>query len=153
MTLFLGTFTGKLDRKGRVSVPAQYRGKLEARGSLDIILRPSHRDPSIEVWPMASYVDMTSNIDSLDQFSEAEQDLSFGLCTVAVEARPDGDGRVILSESLIAHAGLTDEVSFAGMRQHFQIWQPAALERRVAEAQTRLRERATAVPAGRAGHA
>ena len=147
MTHFLSTFTGKLDRKGRVSVPATFRGKLEALGSLDIILRPSHRDPSIEVWPAPFFLSMTGGLERLDQFSDPLEDLSFGMYAAVFETRPDGDGRLVLPDELIAHAGLVEAVSFAGLGRCFQIWEPGALKRRKDEAQARIRERGLTVPA------
>jgi len=147
MTQFLGTFTGKLDRKGRVSVPSQYRARLEGLGSLDIVLRPSHRDPSIEVWPAVTFDAMSAGIETLDQFSDAQEDLSFGMYASVFETRPDGDGRLVLPEDLIAHAALTDGVSFAGLGRSFQIWEPGALAQRKAEAQQRIRDRNLTIPA------
>jgi MraZ protein len=146
MTQFLGTFTGKLDRKGRVSVPSQFRGKLEALGSLDIVLRPSHRDPSVEVWPAPFFMAMTGGLERMDQFSDPLEDLSFGMYASVFETRPDGDGRLVLPEELIAHAGLVEAVSFAGLGRSFQIWEPEALNRRKAEAQQKIRERGLTIP-------
>jgi len=146
MTQFLGTFTGKLDRKGRVSVPSQFRAKLEGLGSLDIVLRPSHRDPSVEVWPAPFYLEMTSGLERMDQFSDPLEDLSFGMYSSVFETRPDGDGRLVLPDDLIAHASLVEAVSFAGLGRSFQIWEPAALARRKTEAQQRIRERGLTIP-------
>ncbi len=156
MTQFLGTFTGKLDRKGRVSVPSHFRAKLEGLGSLDIVLRPSHRDPSVEVWPAPFYLEMTSGLERMDQFSDPLEDLSFGMYSSVFETRPDGDGRLVLPDDLIAHAGLVEAVSFAGLGRSFQIWEPEALARRKADAQQRIRERGLTIPStvpGQSGRA
>ena len=37
MTQFLGTHLGKLDKKGRISVPASFRAGLERLGTEDIV--------------------------------------------------------------------------------------------------------------------
>jgi MraZ protein len=39
MTQFLGTHIGKVDRKGRISVPAPFRGVLESAGSEEQVAR------------------------------------------------------------------------------------------------------------------
>ena len=46
----------------------------------------------------------------------------------------DREGRIVLPAKLIDYAGLGDKVVFLGAGSHFQIWEPAAAERRVAEA-------------------
>ena len=47
MELFTSTFENKVDRKGRVSVPAKYRAILDARGE-PIILTRSLTLPCLE---------------------------------------------------------------------------------------------------------
>jgi len=147
MTHFMGTFTGKLDRKGRVSVPAAFRSVLERMSSPDLVLRLSHRDPCIEAWPLTTFETMASGLEQLEVFSDALDDLSLSLFADAHQMRPDGDGRVMLAEELVAHAGLTEAVTFMGAGRTFQIWEPAAAAKRAAEARQRARERGLTVPA------
>jgi MraZ protein len=51
----------------------------------------------------------------------------------------DKEGRIQLPAELIAHAGLTDSVVFIGASRTFQIWEPAAGTRRLAEAKAAVR--------------
>ena len=147
MTHFMGTFTGKLDRKGRVSVPAAFRSVLERMGSPDLVLRLSHRDPCIEAWPLTTFETMAGGLGQLDVFSDALDDLSLSLFADAYPMRPDGDGRVMLGEELVAHAGLAEAVTFMATGKSFQIWEPGNAAKRVAEARQRARERGLTVPA------
>jgi MraZ protein len=55
----------------------------------------------------------------------------------------DEQGRVRLPDALIAHAGLKDRVTFVGMGQKFQIWEPETF----APVQAERLERARAVRA------
>ena len=56
MTQFMGTFTSRLDAKGRVSIPAPFRAALrEASEAGELVLRPSHKHTSIEAWPKAAF--------------------------------------------------------------------------------------------------
>ena len=99
-----------------------------------------------EVWPAPFFLAMTSGLERMDQFSDPLEDLSFGMYSSVFETRPDGDGRLVLPDDLIAHAGLVETVSFAGLGRSFQIWEPEALARRKAEAQQRIRERGLTIP-------
>jgi MraZ protein len=146
MTHFMGTFTGKLDRKGRVSVPAAFRGALERLGTLELVLRLSHRDPCIEAWPLPAFEKMAGGLDQLDVFSDAHDDLSMSLFADAFPMKPDGEGRVVLPQELIDHAGLSEAVTFMGLRTSFQIWEPEAARKRIEAARQRARERGLTVP-------
>ncbi|MCR0984743.1 division/cell wall cluster transcriptional repressor MraZ [Roseomonas populi] len=151
MTHFMGTFTGKLDRKGRVSVPAAFRAALERLGTQDIILRSSHRDTCVEAWPQPIFETMAAGLEQLDVFSDNLDDLSLSLFAGAYPLRPDGEGRVVLPEDLIAHAGLTEAVTFLGAGRAFQLWEPEAARQRVELARQRARDRALTVPATAGG--
>ena len=147
MTQFLGTHFGKLDRKGRISVPAPFRSALQRFGSDILILRPSHRLPCIEVHPESEFQRLTSGLQQLDAFSDQQDDLATALFTEAHALQPDGEGRLVLPEPLVAHAGLTDAVACLGLGSLFQIWEPEAAKRRIAEARMRVRERGMTLPA------
>lgn len=83
----------------------------------------------------------------LDVFSEEQDDLTFALYADATELTPDKEGRIILPDILAGHAGVTDAVVFVGLRNHFQIWEPVAVERRRTEAHERARARGFTLPA------
>jgi len=147
MTQFLGTHIGKLDRKGRISVPAPFRAVLERAGAEDLVLRPSHRAPCIEAWPVAAFEALASGLDRLDAFSDQADDMAAALFADAHPARADNEGRLILPEAMIAHAALTDTIACVGVGRIFQIWEPQAARRRSEEARLRARERGLTLPA------
>jgi MraZ protein len=155
MSHFLGTHQNRLDAKGRVSVPAAFRASLRAlsgetgNGAAALVLRPSHKHPCIEAWPAAVFDALANPLDRLDLFSEEHDDLAAALYADAFPAECDKEGRIVLPEALVAHAGLTDAVVFMGLGRTFQIWEPGAAARRRAEARERARERGLTLP-GRA---
>jgi MraZ protein len=157
VSVFLGTHQNRLDAKGRVSIPAGFRTALRtqaAAGEALVILRPSHLHPCIEAWPTAAFATLSQPLDRLDMFSDEHDDMAAALYADAYPVDADREGRIILPDSLKEHAGLGDSVAFMGLGRIFQIWEPAAAERRRAEARTRSRQ--VALPAqnrqeGRAG--
>jgi MraZ protein len=153
MTHFLGTHQNRLDAKGRVSVPAAFRSALKAlddgrEGGGGMVLRPSHKHDCIEAWPLATFKELANPLDRLDLFSEAHDDLASTLYADSSALEADKEGRIILPEPLVAHAGLTDIIVFMGLGRIFQIWEPAAAERRRAEARDRARARSLTLPGG-----
>ncbi len=149
MAAFMGTHLNRLDAKGRVSVPAPFRTALRngsEDGTASLVLRPSHTHPCIEAWPTAVFQELETPLDRLDLFSEAHDDLAASLYADAWPVEADREGRIVLPESLVAHADLTDQVAFLGLGRTFQIWEPAAAERRRAEARERAREHRLTLP-------
>ncbi len=146
MSVFLGTHQNRLDAKGRVSIPAGFRAALRAQaaeadasGTVQIVLRPSHKHPCIEAWPLDAFAALASPLDRLDMFSEDHDDLAAALYADAYPVDADKEGRIMLPEVLTAHAGLSDSVAFMGLGHIFQIWEPKAAERRRIEARDRAR--------------
>ena len=52
----------------------------------------------------------------------------------------DGDGRIVLPEALRAHAGLATHVTFVGLGQKFQMWEPQRFEARRARARAKVQD-------------
>jgi MraZ protein len=145
MTQFKGTHSVRRDGKGRVSIPAAFRAVLKGDHPVTpgpngaVVLRPSHKHPCVEGWHPAAFEAQGSQIQQLPRFSDEEDDLALALYSDAVDAEPDKEGRIVLPRELADHAGLGEEVTFVGAGSHFQIWEPAAAQRRIAEARERAR--------------
>jgi MraZ protein len=149
MTQFVGTHQNRLDAKGRVSIPAPFRNPLKnMEGIASLVLRPSHLHPCIEGWPPAVFEALSAPLQKLDMFSAEQDDLAAALFADAYPVDSDKEGRIVLPDVLKDHAGLTEGVVFMGLGRTFQIWEPAAAERRRAEARERVRARGLTLPGG-----
>jgi transcriptional regulator MraZ len=153
MTQFMGTHQNKLDAKGRVSVPAPFRTALKAASKegdetngTHLVLRPSHQHPCIEAWPAPVFDALAEPLNRLDLFSAEHDDMAATLYADAFPVEADKEGRIVLPDDLVTYAGLSDAVVFMGLGRIFQIWEPAAAERRRAEARVRARERGLTLP-------
>ena len=123
MAVFLSTFENKVDRKGRVSVPASFRAVLEQQTSLGIILYPSFKHACIEGNGDERIQEIVNSIDALDAFSDEAENLQ----TILADARQltiDSDGRIILPQDFINYADLDGAATFVGLGKSFQIWKP-----------------------------
>jgi MraZ protein len=125
MTNFLGSHLNKLDSKGRVSVPAPFRNALKSldsnpEGSVSMILRPSHNHACVEAWPKPFFDKLALSLDRYELFSREYDDLAATIYGDAYPIDSDKEGRIILNEMLLSHAGLTDNCIFMGTGPIFQ---------------------------------
>ena len=149
----MGTHRTRFDAKGRMSVPAAFRTALR-NGSVDggtaLVLRPSHVHPCIEGWPQPTFQSLAASFDRLDVFSADQDDLTTALYADAWPVEPDKEGRIVVPDSLVQHAGLTESVVFMGLGRLFQIWEPEAAGRRIAAAREGVVARGLTLPNPRA---
>jgi MraZ protein len=135
--LFLSTFVNKVDRKGRVSVPATFRAAVADQSFSGIVVFPSFRHEALDASGIKRMEEMSERLNSLDEFSEEHENLS--MLFASSQALPfDPEGRIMLPENLAAYAHITESAAFVGLGKSFQIWEP----NRFADHQATLRERA-----------
>ncbi len=124
MALFLSTMINKVDRKGRVSVPAAFRSVLSGQAFHGIVAFPSFKHPAAQCGGMDWMEKLGAGVDAYDMFSDEHDTLTAALFANAQQLAFDGEGRIMLPENLIAHAGLTDRAAFVGRGPQFEIWNP-----------------------------
>jgi MraZ protein len=141
MALFLSTFTNKLDKKGRVSVPASFRAALAGNEFSGIIAYPSFINPCIEACGFDRITKLHQRIEALDPFSEERDVFATTILGGSVQIAFDGEGRVMLPEELLQEANITENALFVGKGETFEIWEPKAFAEYAARARTLAREK------------
>jgi len=114
VALFLSTFVNKVDRKGRVSVPATFRAALAGQTFNGIVAFRSFKLPTIEGSGIDRIEEMSARLDGLEQFSEEYDNLA-SIFADAQQLPFDGEGRIVLPENLVEHAGLGEAAAFVGL--------------------------------------
>ncbi|MBM3631071.1 MAG: division/cell wall cluster transcriptional repressor MraZ [Alphaproteobacteria bacterium] len=127
--MFLSTFENKLDKKGRVSVPASFRSYLSNLGYNGVICYPSFNNPSIEACSQDRIEKISSTIDSLNPFEERRDFFATSILSESVYLQFDTEGRISISVNLLKHANIKNSMLFVGQGQTFQIWEPAIFEK------------------------
>lgn len=122
--LFMDTITNKVDAKGRVSLPSDYRAIVKEL-STEIVCYRSLSAPCIEGCLEDSLDKLATEIEnSTDFFSETQDNLTNLIFGDAKRFPFDSTGRIVLTEKLLQHAGITDSAVFVGKGRKFQIWNP-----------------------------
>ena len=139
MLLFLSTYTNKIDKKGRVSVPAPFRAELERGHSNGFIVFPNPEQPCIDAWDRDRLARYARDRDTFDPDSP-----EFATVTnVMLTSKPmsfDSEGRVTLPPDLLEDCNINGEVVFAGLGETFQIWSPGNFADYSADAAQRIKD-------------
>jgi MraZ protein len=145
---FRGGSVHKVDAKGRVSIPAQFRRVLEegdpdwsAGQNPNLVIvqgRPGRR--CLECFTIRAIEEIDEMVRALPRFSRDREKLERLLNTRSTYAQVDENGRMVLGQALREAAGLMDEAMFAGMGDKFQIWEPEAFAADQAELEAELEQ-------------
>lgn len=140
MDRFLSNFTCRVDAKGRVSVPATFRAVLARDGHEGLYVHPALDSPALDAGGNALLGEIDAFLSTRPAYSEERERFAIALLGVSEILRLDGEGRVGLTESAKAHAGIGDAVTFVGLGHKFQMWEPERFRAHLQEARERLRD-------------
>lgn len=145
MELFFSTFVNKVDRKGRVSVPATFRAAVADQSFPGIVVFPSFKYEALEASGIKRMEEMTTRQATLDEFSDEHENI--GMLFATSQALPfDTEGRIVLPEALAEYAHISDAAAFVGLGKSFQIWEPNRLADHQASVRERARQQGTRLP-------
>lgn len=128
MNIFLSKYINKIDKKGRISIPAGYRGALAKENFNGIIVYPSFKNNCIECCSMSRLEELSKIIQNLDPYSEERDAFETIVLGEAVQLQFDNEGRVILPNYLMEQVGITTQGCFVGKGLVFEIWNPDQFE-------------------------
>ena len=126
--MFLSSYENKIDKKGRVSVPATFRSHLSSMGYNGFISYPSFNHAALEACSQDRIERLSQTIDSLNPFEE-KRDFATSILSESENLQFDTEGRVSLSKKLLNHANIKYNVLFVGLGKTFQIWSPKIFEK------------------------
>ncbi len=127
--MFLSSFENKIDKKGRVSVPATFRSYLNTLGYNGFVSYPSFNHSALEACSQDRIEKLSSTIDSLNPFEEKRDYFATSVLSESEIHQFDTEGRVSISEKLLNHAKIKNHVLFVGLGRTFQIWEPTNFEK------------------------
>jgi MraZ protein len=139
MDRFVSNYSLRLDSKGRVSIPAPYRGVLARDGFDGLYCYPSLDRPALDAGGNALLAEIDALIARFPPYSDEREDLLAALYGTSETIKIDGEGRAVLSEALKSHAEIADAVAFVGLGHKFQIWEPERFRAQLAEATGKVR--------------
>ena len=127
--MFLSSYENKLDKKGRVSVPASFRSYLSSLGYNGVVCYPSFNNQSIEACSQDRIEKISNAIDSLNPFEEKKDYFATSILSESINLQFDSEGRISLTSKLLKHAKIKNSMLFVGQGKTFQIWEPTIFEK------------------------
>jgi MraZ protein len=134
---FRGEFHQKVDAKGRVSIPAQFRRVLES-GDPDfasgkspefVIVYGDHRRKYLECYTIEAIDEVDERISDMPRGSVERNMLETLFSGQSLQTGVDDTGRIVLTKKLREKIGIADEAFFIAKGDTFQIWKPETYER------------------------
>lgn len=119
--MFTGTYTPKLDDKGRLFLPARFR---DAMGEGLVLTRGQER--CLYVWTLADFARLTERLRDLPVANKAGRAYVRMLFSAASDQVPDKQGRISITPLLRDYASLERDVVVTGTMNRVEIWNPVA---------------------------
>ena len=127
--MFLSSYENKLDKKGRVSVPATFRSHLSSLGYNGFISYPSFNHSALEACSQDRIEKLSNTIDSLNPFEEKRDYFATAVLSESSNLIFDTEGRVQFPNKLLNFAKIKSDILFVGLGKTFQVWSPKNFEK------------------------
>jgi MraZ protein len=90
---------------------------------------PSFNHTALEGCSQDRIEKLSNTIDSLNPFEEKRDYFATSVLSESVNLQFDTEGRVSLTERLLDHAKIRNNILFVGLGKTFQIWEPKLFEK------------------------
>lgn len=133
---FRGAFNQKVDAKGRMSIPADFRRVLEQgdprypENPLPrlVVLHGPHLKQSLHVYTISAMAEIERDIQKLPRGSLKRKQAARMILGHSWETEVDKEGRIVLPQRLRQKIGLDGEAQFLALGDYFEIWNAATYD-------------------------
>ncbi|EKE45331.1 MraZ, putative [Oceaniovalibus guishaninsula JLT2003] len=130
--VFIGEHENKIDAKGRLSIPADFRRELEdgdpkwepGKNASMLLVYGDHRRSHVEVMKITDMRDVYTKITRMPRGSIKRRDMERLYFQQALTATVDETGRIVLSARVRDKLGLDGTAMVVGNGSTFEIWKP-----------------------------
>ena len=119
--MFFGTYTPRLDDKGRIFLPAKFRDEL-AEGL--VVTRGQER--CLYVWSMEEFSKLTERLRETSVTNKSARDYVRMFFAGASDETPDKQGRITVPPTLRGYASLERDCIVIGAMNRIEIWDAAS---------------------------
>lgn len=135
--MLYGEYDHAIDDKGRVTVPAKLRARLDAG-----LVVTKGIDPCLWLYPADVWAELAQEINTLPLTDPKAREFKRQAFGGASHSVPDRQGRVILPPYLREYADLDNQAVIIGLFDHCEIWNPGRWRDRQQQSDNSPEERA-----------
>ncbi len=121
--MFLGTYTPKLDEKGRFVLPAKFREELQ-----DGLVVARSQDRCLSIETSEAFMKRTKELADAPMTVRQVREYQRMLAATAFDQVPDKQGRVSIPANLRSWAHLDKDIVVTGVINRLEVWDAAAWE-------------------------
>lgn len=141
--VFLGTYTPRLDDKGRLALPARFRADLS-----EGVVITKGQDRCLYAYPLATFARRTEQLGTAAPTDRRARDFARILFASASHEVPDGQGRIVVPAPLRTYAGLNKDCVVTGAYDRVDIWDAGTWQRYLADREDSFADQAEEVLPG-----
>lgn len=132
--MFRGSSLTKIDDKGRLKVPTEFRRLLEERyGETPEVFVTSVTGESALLYPLSEWEQLEERLDAAPSSNRAKQRFLERVNYFGAQLKLDTQGRVVVPQILREHADVTGEVVVSGRIGHLEIWNRERFDKKLVE--------------------
>jgi MraZ protein len=141
--VFLGTYSPRLDEKGRLILPAKFRDELSAG-----LVLTKGQERCLYAFPMREFENIYAQLRQAPVTSKQARDYQRVFLSGAVDEVPDKQGRITIPSLLRDYAGLDRELTVNGSGSRVEIWDSGAWATYLEQAESSFADTAEEVVPG-----
>lgn len=126
-----GTFSCKLDSKGRLMLPANFREQLGSQAEEDFILRPGLHGTYLELYTISDWNRRRDILMQVNTFDRRKLDIMRKYLDGVKRVKLDASGRLQIPKELLERSELAKDVVIDSMFTNMEIWDKTKYEERV----------------------
>ena len=130
--MFRGSASTKIDDRGRLKMPAEFRRLLTENWGKDLFLTSVYGDCAL-VYPLTAWEEHERKLASLPQTMPAKQRYLSRVNYFGQQASMDAQGRVVVSPILREATEMVGEVVVFGSINHLEVWNHTSFQSKLEE--------------------
>lgn len=127
---FAGEFAHSVDEKGRLAVPAKFRGRFKEGAVVTRWI-----GECLAIFPADEWESINAEIRKRPRTDPLRQHFVHFLVSGAHEAELDAQGRLVVPAHLREYAGLSGDAVVVGASSNLEVWEPGRWRARLAQVQ------------------
>jgi len=128
----MGHAPAKVDDKGRLKIPAEFRKIIEQKFGLECFITSEDGQKAL-IYPLAVWFDYQARLAKVPSASQPKKKLLERLNYFGSTGTIDAQGRVLIPTILRRDAAIADDVVVIGNNDHLIVWNEERIQRRLAE--------------------